>query len=42
MYKTMRNFTEENACDNMLAGGNAWAKWKCMSLVSRETWHVCE
>jgi len=39
----MRNFTEKNAWDNILAGGNAWAKWTENAWVSREireTWHV--
>ena len=37
-HKITRNFKGKNAWDNILAGGNAWVKWKCVSLAW-ETWH---
>jgi len=35
----MHNFTEKNVQDNILAGGNAWVKWKCVSCEMHEPWH---
>jgi len=35
----MHNFTEKNVRDNILAGGNAWVKWKCVSCEMHEPWH---